>query len=372
MPVLSLPGNRQQSKPKRGAVMKGERKQDYMRNSEDRPFKYNGADRMIGMEMSQSASVASAAAEFIIEGTPDKGMAPQNRTSLRRPGEVPAFLVLRDGTGERPLFREEASVFPAGPSLIRSEEWLQGPELSELYGRWLSGEGGELDNRILQRIYYRLRAASAALLESADGAWAAVTLPYTPALAAQPARLAALQDAQLGALFAAVADSQRRGGDCRVDLLAPYPASAAEFASQREFIEDVAEQTLGHAYAAACRIGALVAPDVPHAAAGEIARIADFLVVDGAACGAAPEEPAAGGFAQAAAGILAAVRSVKPAAAVLAAGAPAASALADLYRIGMSGIFCSAAYRTEALLRAACLTWMARQDKPDTAAEQWL
>lgn len=123
--------------------------------------------------------------------------------------------------------------------------------------------------RILQRIYHRLRAAAADLLESADGVWAAVTLPYTAELAARPDRLATLQDAQLGALFAAALHSQRLGGDSRIDLLAPYPASLEEFAAQREFIEGVAEQTLGHAYAAACRIGALLAPDVGPAAAGE-------------------------------------------------------------------------------------------------------
>jgi hypothetical protein len=222
---------------------------------------------------------------------------------------------------------------------------------------------------MLQRIYYRLQAATTALLESPDGEWAAVTLLHPEELAAQPAKLAALQDAQLEALFTAVAESQRQGGDCRLDLLVAYTASGAEFAAKREFIEVVADQTLGHAYAAACRIGALIAPDVEPSAAAEIARIADFLVLDGAASELAPEGAAAEGFALAAGEILAAVRSVKPAAVVLAAGTPAASALADLYQIGFSGIFCSAGQRTEALLRAACLIWIARQQATlDTAA----
>lgn len=351
--------------------MKGERQQDYNQNNEERPFKYNAGDRTIGMEMSQAASVASAAAEFLTDGERRKSSGNMSRTYLRRPGERSAFLVLRDGLGDRSVHREEPGTYPAGPCLIRGEEWLLEPELAALYSGWLSCADEGQAERILQRIYYRLRAAAGALLESADGIWAAVALPYTPELAERPARLAALQDAQLEALFAAVAESQRLGGDSRIDLLAPYPASAAEFAAQREFIEGVAEQTLGHAYAAACRIGALLLPDVGRAAAGEIARIADFLVLDGAAGEAAPEESAAEGFAKAAAEVLAAVRRVKPAAAVLAAGAPAAYALADLYQIGMSGIFCSAAQRTEALLRAACLTWIARQDNIDAAAGGW-
>jgi hypothetical protein len=362
-------GNRQQSKAKKvGAGMKGERQQDQNRNSGERPFKYNAGDRAIGVEMSQAASVASAAAEFITEAERGKGAEPLSRAYFKRDGVRPAFLVLREGFEDRPFFRDEAGSVPAGPCLIRSEEWLYTPELAGLYDCWLNSEDEFQADRTLQRIYYRLRAASAALLESADGVWAAITLLYTPELAAAPAKLAALQDVQLEALFAAVAANQRLGGDSRIDLLAPYPASAAEFAVKREFIEDVAEQTLGHAYAAACSIGALVAPGVEPAAAGEIARIADFLVLDGAADMAAPAEPAAEGFARAAQEALAAVRRVKPAAVVLAAGAPAASALADLYRIGMSGIFCSAGLRTEALLRAACLTWMARQDNVDTAA----
>lgn len=352
--------------------MKGERQQEPVRNREERPFKYNGGDRAIGVEMSQAASVASAAAEFIDEGERRNGMGPLNRAYFKRPGERPAFLVLRDGSEERPLFREDAGGAPSGPCLIRTEEWLKAPELAGLYNSWLSSVDDVQAERTLQRIYYWLRAATVALLDSADGAWVAVTLLRTPELDALPARLAVLQDAQLEALFSAVTENRRLGGDSRVDLLAPYPASAPEFAVMREFVEDVAEQTLGHAYAAACRIGALIAPDAPYAAAGEIARIADFLVLDGAAGADAPEETAAASFAQAAGEMLAAVRRVKPAAVVLAAGEPAAAALADLYAIGMSGIFCSAGQRTEALLRAACLTWMARQDNVDTAAGGWL
>lgn len=347
--------------------MKGERQQEVNQMKEERPLMYNTGDRIIGGEMRPAAS---AAAEWMTEGERRKDNRNLSRSYFRRPGERPAFLVLRDGPAGRPVYREESAAYPAGPCLIRGEAWLLAPELAGLYSSWMASGDEVQDERILQRIYYRLRAAAAALVESADGIWAAVALPYTPELAARPARLAALQDAQLEALFAAVAESQRLGGDSRVDLLAPYPASAAEFAAMREFIEGVAEQTLGHAYAAACRIGALLPPDTGHAAAGEIARIADFLVLDGAAGEAAPEESAAG-FAEAAAGLLAAVRRVKPAAVVLAAGAPAAYALADLYEIGLSGIFCSAAQRTEALLRAACLTWIARQDNIDAAAGGW-
>ncbi|WP_342547556.1 hypothetical protein NST69_26690 [Paenibacillus sp. FSL P2-0089] len=353
--------------------MKVERQQNEGPKYEEHPFQSDPGGRAAGAEMSQSASVASAAAEFLAEGDRRKSNVSTSRTYIRRPGERQAFLVLREGRGDGAVRREPPGVYPAGPCLIRGEEWLHEPELSALYSRWMScgDEEPVQAERILQRIYHRLRAAAADLLESADGVWAAVTLPYTAELAARPDRLATLQDAQLGALFAAALHSQRLGGDSRIDLLAPYPASLEEFAAQREFIEGVAEQTIGHAYAAACRIGALLAPDVGPAAAGEIARIADFLVLDGAAEEAAPGENAAEGFAQAAAGVLAAVRRVRPAAAVLAAGAPAAYALADLYEIGLSGVFCGAAQRTDALLRAACLTWIARQEHPDAAAGGW-
>lgn len=349
--------------------MKGERQQDSLRSSEERPFKilHKASDRVLGMEMTQAGSVASAAAEFLV-GVEEKDIVePLNRSYFKRPGEQSTFLVLREGREDRPAGREGGRS-TAGPCLIRSEEWLLEPELFCLYENWLSSEDEVQAARILQRISYRLRAATAELLESPDGEWAAVTLLHPEALAALPAKLAALQDAQLEAIFAAVAVNQRQGGDCRLDLLAAYTASASEFAAKREFIEGVADQTLGHAYAAACRIGALIAPDVEPAAAAEIARIADFLVLDGAASELAPESAAAESFARAAGKIYAAVKGVKPAAVVLAAGTPAATALADLYRIGLSGIFCSAGQRTEALLRAACLIWIARQEMMDTAA----
>lgn len=79
--------------------MKGERQQKDDPNKEERPFKYNAGDRTIGVEMSQSASVASAAAEFLAEGDRRKSNVSTSRTYNRRPGERQAFLVLREGRG---------------------------------------------------------------------------------------------------------------------------------------------------------------------------------------------------------------------------------------------------------------------------------
>ncbi|WP_410512383.1 hypothetical protein PaeBR_20620 [Paenibacillus sp. BR2-3] len=327
--------------------MKGERQQDGFRNNEERPLKYSAGEQD-GYGISREM-----AGRF-------------NRTYFSRTDNQPAFLVLREGGDDRRTAAAGGSA-AVGPCLVRSEEWLLRPELAALYNTWINSEDGSEADRGLQRIYYMLRSAAAGLLESSDGSWVAVTLPFTDELSRQPSRLAALQDVQLEALFTALGERHLQGSDSRVDLLAPYPASGAEFAAMREFVETVAEQTLGHAYAAACRIGALIAPDAVHAAE-EIGRIADFLVLDGAAGGPAPEHDAAAeGFALAAGQILAAVRRVKPAAVVLAAGAPAVAALADLYLIGLNGIFCSADQRTEALLRAACLTWMARHETVEPA-----
>lgn len=275
-------------------------------------------------------------------------------------GNRSAFLVMRDGREERHMVQDDGKL-PAGPCLIRGGQWLEGTELSVLAAAWrAAGDGGDEETavRLLRRLYVRMRAEAETLLEAPEAAWTAFALPETEG----GRRGSELQDALLEALFKALQARQRQGRECRLDLLVPQPAGAAEFAMAREFIETVAEQTLGHREAAACRIGALFAPDAPHAAAGEIARIADFLVLDGGT----EERPASGdaaGFAAAAQELLAAVRRVRPAAAVFAAGADAAAALADLYRIGLSGIFCPASQRTEALLRAACLAWMERQEE---------
>lgn len=290
---------------------------------------------------------AGTAAEWLKEGG---AYLPPSLRGLR-----PAFLVLPEGREDRPSGREPAA---SGPSLIRSEDWLKSSV--PLYEAWLASEGEQEAEQALRRICYRLRDEAAAQFNGGSGTWTAAALPVLPELSVRPDLLAALQDAVLEALFRAVGERQRVGGEARLDLLASYPASAWEFAAAREFIESVAEQLLGHRYAAACRIGALIAPDIPPAAALEIGRTADFLVIDGAAAGAAPLDAAS--FANAAEGITAAVRRVKPAAAVFAAGAPAAEALADLYRIGLNGIFCAPAQRTEALLRAACLVWMDRHE----------
>lgn len=343
--------------------MKDEHQQDGFRSNEERPLKYNAGDQ-VWDGISFSVSLHSASAEPGSGGGSREITDRLNRSYFSRTEKQPVFLVLREGENDR---REaiEGSPGAAGPCLVRSEDWLLKPELVALYNTWITNEDDLVADRVLQRIYYMLRSSAASLLESSDGSWVAVSLPYNAELSARPSKMAAIQDVQLEALFAALGERHRQGRDNRVDLLAPFPASGAEFAEMREFIETVAEQTLGHAFAASCRIGALVAPEAERAAE-EIVRIADFLVLDGAAMAAAPEDDAAAeGFALAAGQILAAVRRVKPAAVVLAAGAPAASALADLYAIGLNGIFCSADQRTEALLRAACLTWMARQETFD-------
>ena len=340
--------------------MKNEHQQDGFRGNEERPLKNSAGDPSWD-GISFSVSLKSASAESGSGGSNREFADRLERSYFSRTVLQPAFVVLREGEDDRRTVSTSSTV-PAGPCLIRSEEWLKKPGLVALYNTWISSDHGADSERVLQRIYYNLRSTAAALLESSDGSWVAVTLPFTAELSAYPSKLNALQDVHLEALFAALNERHRQGSDNRVDLLAAYPASGAEFAAMREFIETVAEQTLGHAFAAACRIGALIAPDA-HRAAEEIVRIADFLVLDGAACGAAPEDDAAAeGFALAAGQTLIAARSVKPAAVVLAAGASAASALADLYRIGLNGIFCSADQRTEALLRAACLTWMARHE----------
>jgi len=344
--------------------MKNEHQQNGFRNNEERPLKYNAGDQAWdGISFSVSLKSASAEAGTVGEGRdmPER----LNRSYFSRTEQQPAFLVLREGEKERHTSTARSSGV-AGPCLIRIEDWLLKPELAALYHTWMTSEQDSEKERALQRIYYNLRSMAATLLESLEGSWVAISLPYNAELSERPIRLNALQDVLLEALFAALGERHRAGSDNRVDLLAPYPASGAEFAEMREFIETVAEQTLGHAFAAACRIGALIAPDARRAAE-EIVRIADFLVLDSAACTAAPEDDAAAeGFALAAGQILAAVRRVKPAVVVLAAGPAAASALADLYRIGLNGIFCSADQRTEALLRAACLTWMARQELYET------
>ncbi|MDQ0196133.1 hypothetical protein [Paenibacillus wynnii] len=341
--------------------MKDEHQQDGFRSNEERPLKFNAGDQAWD-GVSFSVSLKSASAESESVGGSRETAERFNRSYFSRTELHPEFLVLREGENDRRVVTAGNPATAAGPCLVRSEAWLLKPELEKLYNTWITSDNEAETDRVLQRIYYILRSTAAGLLESSDGNWVAVTLPFTPELSARPLKLNALQDVQLEALFAALGERYRQGCDSRVDLLAPYPASGAEFAAMREFIETVAEQTLGHAFAATCRIGALLAPDA-HRAAEEIVRIADFLVLDGAAMAAAPEDDAAAeGFALAAGQVLTAVRRIKPAAVVLAAGAPAASALADLYRIGLNGIFCSADQRTEALLRAACLTWMARQE----------
>lgn len=79
--------------------MKVERQQNEGPKYEEHPFQSDPGGRAAGAEMSQSASVASAAAEFLAEGDRRKSNVSTSRTYIRRPGERQAFLVLREGRG---------------------------------------------------------------------------------------------------------------------------------------------------------------------------------------------------------------------------------------------------------------------------------
>lgn len=332
--------------------MKGESRQERFGNQVHHPL---GADLSAGGRYGANAPGYADRVQVSGEGQEQNGRSSGNVPDIYYAADEGIY-VLPEGRDDLREFRNGPS---GGPRLIRADEWLLEPQVLKLCDTWLTEEGRD-GERAWQRLRLRLSSAAHRLLDSPGGAWTAVTLLHMPELSRRPARLAALRDAQLEALFTSLASLQREGQDGRLDLLAPYPAGPDEFAGIREFTERVAEELLGHAFAAACRVGALIAPDCPPAAAGEIARTADFLVVDGAAAVSAPAESAAH-FVRAAEELAAAVRRVKPSAAVFAAGPPAAANMADLYAIGLRGIFCRPEQRTAVLLQAAGLIRRARQ-----------
>lgn len=167
-----------------------------------------------------------------------------------------------------------------GLGLVRCEELLKVEYLKDIITTemiWAEELSVSLQRRLLcllqeqwESIFYGLQGAPATV--SLMPSYSSVHCSYPPD---------GIQDIMLEALFRAMRGCVEQGTDCTVDLLVNRPASAEQFADTVHWIEQVAEQTLGHMNRSIkYRVGALVPPNIQSSVAGDLARCTHLLVVE--------------------------------------------------------------------------------------------
>ncbi|OZB90449.1 hypothetical protein CJP46_33335 [Paenibacillus sp. XY044] len=199
---------------------------------------------------------------------------------------------LRVYTEEAPyLYRQNERLDgAAGLVLLREEEWLRTGHLKEIYAEWLNrdleedGRGREIQERLMNRWKGHL----VNLLHSLQGAPLTVALvsgrlkDYRKLKGDAALDIDMLRDIQLEALFRAAQSCQMQRIDCSLELLVPYPEDREAFHKIHEFIDRVGEETLCHQRRSLrYRVGAMLDWDVRETAAAEIARSADFIIING-------------------------------------------------------------------------------------------
>lgn|GEM_PF-1397242 len=230
-----------------------------------------------------------------------------------------------------------------GIGLIRGEEALQHGLLQEVYSAWLKSRG-EKASMLRRRLIMLWTAYWVSVFQAANGSKCAVSLLEDPALS-HPMEKREAQDAQLESMFRALEQCGGQGMECQLELLAVQPAHADEFMDIHHFIEEVAEQTLmDQRRFVRIRYGALLDERTNPAAAAEIARMADVIVLDmeGTESGGEPEltEDAVKGFAFA--GIIERIRRIKPQLTLRMNGA-GTDDLKMVYRHGIHEVSCCSA-----------------------------
>ncbi|PQP86734.1 hypothetical protein CPT76_28575 [Paenibacillus sp. AR247] len=214
----------------------------------------------------------------------------------------------------------------------------------------------EAEREIQERLMNRWKGHLVNLLHSLQGAPLTVALvsgrlkDYRKLKGDAALDIDMLRDIQLEALFRAAQSCQMQRIDCSLELLVPYPEDGEAFHRIHDFIDRVGEETLCHQRRSLrYRVGAMLDWDVRETAAAEIARFADFIVINGKHEGAwlmeylvSEEERgkvlSAGIPYSVLEELVYSIRRTKPAIRICLSGAVKPSDLAYVYRLGLNAV----------------------------------
>ena len=168
----------------------------------------------------------------------------------------------------------------SGLGLVRCEELLKVEHLKNIVPNgWINDE--RIAEPLQRRLLCLLQEQWESLLYELQGAPVSISLMPTFNFPTYSYSSVGIQDIQIEALFRAMRVCEQQGIDCNVDILVTHPASAEQFANGIYFIDQVAEQTLGHMRRSIkYRVGALIPWNIRSSIASDLARVTNLLVVE--------------------------------------------------------------------------------------------
>lgn len=166
-----------------------------------------------------------------------------------------------------------------GLGLVTCEELLRAEHLRDIISTELIRDQG-IPIPLQRRLLCLLQEQWESLLYTLEGASATLSLIPTSNAMGCSYLSDGIQDIQIEALFRAMRACEQQGVDCNVDILVTHPRSAEQFADVVQFIDQIAEQTLGHMRRSInYRVGALVPWNIRSSIAADIARCTHLMVV---------------------------------------------------------------------------------------------
>ncbi len=168
----------------------------------------------------------------------------------------------------------------SGLGLVRCEELLKMEPLKSIIPtEWMRDE--EIAVPMQRRLLCLLQEQWESLLYALQGMPVTISLMRTSDGTTCSYFTDGIQDIQIEALFRAMRACEQQGIDCIVDIVVNHPASAEQFEDGVRFIDQVAEQTLGHLRRSIkYRVGALIPWNIRSSIASDLARVTNLLVVE--------------------------------------------------------------------------------------------
>ncbi|OAB39514.1 hypothetical protein [Paenibacillus glacialis] len=168
----------------------------------------------------------------------------------------------------------------ANVGLVRCEELLKLEPLNSIVPTgWMMDE--EIAVPLQRRLLCLLQEQWESLFYALQGVPATISLIQASNFGTSSYSMLGIQDIQIEALFRAMRTCEQQGIDCMVDILVTHPASAEQFADGIHFVDQVAEQTLGHIRRSIkYRVGALIPWNIRSSVAADLARATNLLVVE--------------------------------------------------------------------------------------------
>lgn len=214
--------------------------------------------------------------DMVYENTTFSDMLPSQKLLLWS-DQVRRLRVFTEGTTPKDVWGGKFKG-ASGLGLVRCEEMLRAEHLKGIIPSDVS-EGDKISEPMQRRLLCLFQEQWESLFYALQGASATISLAPSSSISSYPPD--GIQDIQIEALFRAIRACEQQGIDCVVDILVTHPANVEQFAAGIQFIDQIAEQTLGlMRHSIKYKVGVLLSHNTNLFIATELARCTHLMVVD--------------------------------------------------------------------------------------------